>query len=83
MHPIYTKSSQICAYADDVVIITRSAARIKQVYRAVEEKLPPPQMGLIANEKKTKYMIIAAAQKGRQIPNQKVGDKEFERVSPD
>ena len=35
---IYTKSSQICAYANDVVIITRSKARMKQVYREVEEK---------------------------------------------
>ena len=70
---IYTKSSQICAYADDVVIITRSEARMKQVYREVEEKTQ--KVGLIVNEKKTKYMIISAAQKGRQIPNLKVGDK--------
>jgi hypothetical protein len=35
---IYTKSSQICAYADDVVIITRSETRIRQVYREIEEK---------------------------------------------
>ena len=38
-------------------------------------------MGLIVNEKKTKYVIVSATQKGRQTQNWKVGDKEFERVS--
>ena len=38
-------------------------------------------MGLILNEKKTKYMIVSATQKGRQTRNWKVGDKVFERVS--
>ena len=41
---IYTKSSKICAYANDV-IITRSEARMKQVYREVEEKAQ--KMGLM------------------------------------
>ena len=62
-----------------MVIITRSEARMKQVYREVEEKTQ--KMELIVNEKKTKYMIISTAQKERQIPNLKVGDKEFETVS--
>ena len=56
---IYTKSSQICAYADDVVIVTRSEARMRQVYREMEEKTP--KKVLMVNEKKTKYMIISAA----------------------
>ena len=38
-------------------------------------------MGLTVNEKKTKYMIVSAAQKGRQTQNWKLGDKVFERVS--
>jgi hypothetical protein len=59
---IYTKSSQICAYAD--VIVTRSGTRLRQVYREIEEK--SQQMGLIVNEKKTKYMIVSATQKGSQ-----------------
>jgi hypothetical protein len=59
---IYTKSSQICAYADNVVTITRSETRMRQVYREKEEKTQ--QMGLIVNEKKIKYMIISATQKG-------------------
>jgi hypothetical protein len=38
-------------------------------------------MGLIVNEKKTKYMIVSAIQKGRKTQNLKVGGKVFERVS--
>jgi len=38
-------------------------------------------MGLIVNEKKTKYMIVSATQKGQQTQSWKVGDKVFERVS--
>jgi hypothetical protein len=52
---IFTKSSQICAYAHEVVIITRSETRLRQVYRELEKT---QQMGLIVNEEKTKYMIV-------------------------
>jgi hypothetical protein len=38
-------------------------------------------MGLIVNEKKTKYMIVSATQKGSQTQNWKAGDTIFERVS--
>jgi hypothetical protein len=38
-------------------------------------------MGLIMNEKKTKYMIVYAIQRGSQTQNWKAGDKVFERVS--
>ena len=51
----------------------------RQVYREIEEKTQ--QMGLIVNEKKTKYVIVSASQKGRQTQNWKVGDKVFESVS--
>ena len=76
---IYTKSSQISAYTDDVVIVPRSESRLRQIYRETEEK--PQQMGLTVNEKKTKHMIVSATQMGRQTQNWKVGDKVFERVS--
>jgi hypothetical protein len=72
-------TSQICAYADDVVLVTRSETRLRQVYRETEEKTQ--QMGLIVNEKKTKYVTVSVSQKGRQTQNWKVGDKVFERVS--
>jgi hypothetical protein len=38
-------------------------------------------MGLIVNEKKTKYVMVSATQKGRQTQNCKEGDKLYERVS--
>jgi endonuclease/exonuclease/phosphatase family metal-dependent hydrolase len=76
---IYTKSSQICAYADDVVVVTRSETKIRQVYKEIERRTQ--EMGLMVNEKKTKYMMISTRQKQRQIQNLKVGDKTFEGVS--
>ena len=76
---VYTKSSQICAYAADVVIVTRSEARLRQVYREIEENTQ--QMGLLVNEKKAKYMIVSTTQKGQQTQNWKLGDKVFEKVS--
>jgi len=33
------------------------------------------------DEKKTKYVIVSATQKGRQTQNWKIGDKVLERVS--
>jgi hypothetical protein len=38
-------------------------------------------MGLIVNEKKTKYVIVSATQKGSQTQKWEAGDKVFERVS--
>jgi hypothetical protein len=75
----YTKSSQICAHADDTVIVTKSEIRLAEVYRVTDEKTQ--QMGLMVNEKKTKYMSVSVTQKGRQTHNWKLGDKVFEGVS--
>jgi hypothetical protein len=35
---IYTKSRQICAYADDIVKITGSREKILEIYKEIEEK---------------------------------------------
>ena len=53
---IFTKSSQICAYADDIVIATRSEQRLMDVYTKLEEETN--KMGLIVNQEKTKFMIL-------------------------
>jgi len=76
---IYTKSSQICAYADDVVVVTRSETKIRQVYKEIEAKTR--EMGLIVNVRKTKYMRISIRPEGRHIQNLKIGEKTFEGVS--
>jgi sorting nexin-29 len=75
----YRKSSQICAYADDVVIITRSETRIRHLYRELEEETQ--EIGLTVNEAKIKYKTISTRPNRRQIQNLKVGDKIFEGVS--
>jgi hypothetical protein len=35
---IYFKSSQICAYADDIVIVTRNISTLKQIYLELEKE---------------------------------------------
>jgi hypothetical protein len=47
---IYTKSSEICPYADDVVI-TKSREKIIEIYKEIEEKAR--KIGLEVNEKQT------------------------------
>jgi hypothetical protein len=46
---IYTKSSQYCAYADDIVKITRSREKITEIYKEIEEKAG--KIRLVVNEK--------------------------------
>jgi sorting nexin-29 len=68
---IFTKSSQICAYADDVTIIARSEKDSKNVYMKLEEEVN--KYRLITNMNKTKYMVIYT----NKIRNQ-TEDKKFQ-----
>jgi sorting nexin-29 len=60
---IFTKSSQICAYADDIVIVMRSKWRMIQMYEELEKEAE--EMGLRINEKKTKYMVVLTPENRR------------------
>jgi sorting nexin-29 len=51
---IYTKSSQICAYTDDIFIIARSREKITEIYKEIKEKAG--KIGWEENERKTNYM---------------------------
>jgi len=66
---IYTKSSQVCVYANDVVIVTGTETGLRQVCREIEEKTQ--QRGIIVKEERTKYKVVSASQKGRQTQNWK------------
>jgi pyridoxine 5'-phosphate synthase PdxJ len=65
---IYTKTSQICAYADD--ILTKSREKIIEKYNETEEKAR--KTGLEVNESKTKYMIMSTSESRRKPQDLKV-----------
>jgi hypothetical protein len=73
---IFTNSSKICAYADDVTIIARTEKYLKNVYMKLEEEVN--KYGLITNMNKRKYMVISP----NNIRNQKFFQTEdkFEEV---
>ena len=53
---IFTKLSQICAYADNIVIVTRTQKKLTEVYLDLDEK---SKLGMEINEKKTEYMVTS------------------------
>jgi sorting nexin-29 len=62
---IFPKSSQICAYADDIVIVTRSKCRLIQMYEELAKEAE--EMGLIIDENKTKYMAASTSESRRKL----------------
>jgi hypothetical protein len=76
---IYIKSSQICVYADDIVIITRSGEEITEMYKEIEEKAG--MIGLEVNERKTIYMNMSISEERRKPQDLKVEGKLFTGVS--
>jgi sorting nexin-29 len=75
---VFTKLSQICAYADDVTILAKTENELKRVYQKLEAAAN--ELGLYTNEVKTKYMSITNKQ-GRLHSNSiEIGSKRFEKV---
>jgi sorting nexin-29 len=65
---IVYKSKQICAYADDIVLVTRNTPTLKELLSALE--IEGRKMGLRINEEKTKYMKMSCTQARRYLQNQ-------------
>ena len=57
---IFCKLVQLMAYADDIVIIDRSLASMKEAFHLLEEA--SKEVRLVVNEGKTKYMVAANIQ---------------------
>ena len=54
---IVTKLSQICAYADGILIIARTQKKLTEVYLDLEEETS--KLGMEINENKTKYTVTS------------------------
>lgn len=61
---IFNKSTQICAYADDIGLIARTKTRLVEVFKEIEEKAK--EVGHIINDNKTQYMVVSADKHIRQ-----------------
>jgi hypothetical protein len=53
---ISTRTKQLCAYADDIVIITRTQKALKETFITLQEEAE--RLGLTVNTNKTKYMQL-------------------------
>jgi len=75
---IFTNLSQICAYADDIVIVARTQKKLTEVYLDLEDETS--KLGMEINEKKTKYMVTSTYENRRKAGDLRIGNKTFEAV---
>jgi len=75
---IFYKSLQVIACADDIVIIGRSLASMKEGFQLLEEA--SKEVGLVLIEGKTKYMVAADTQNCSKHHATEIGRYNFERV---
>lgn len=73
---IYNKSTQICAYADDILIIARNKDILKNTFKKLKETAQTT--GLEINRVKTKYML--RSYKHQHVPNLIIDDTVYESV---
>ena len=53
---ISTRTKQLCAYADDVVVIARTQKALKETFIIIQKEVE--KQGLLINANKTKYMQV-------------------------
>jgi sorting nexin-29 len=75
---IFTKLSQICAYADDIVIVARTQTKLTEVYLELEDETSKLEIEI--NAKKTKYMVTSTYEYRRDVGDLRIGNKTFEAV---
>ena len=75
---IFTKLSQICEYADDIVIVAKTQKKLTELYLDLEEETS--KLGMEINENKTKYMVTSTYEHRRNAENLRIGKKTFEAV---
>lgn len=75
---IVSKSKQISAYADDVVLTARNRRYLKEMFLEMEEE--GKKIGLEVNDSKTKYMHMTAMEGRRSQENMIVNRHNFENV---
>ena len=75
---IFTELSQICAYADETVIVARTQKKPTEVYLDFEDETS--KLGMEINEKKIKYMVTSTHEHRRNAGDLRIGNKIFEAV---
>jgi sorting nexin-29 len=75
---IFYKSVQLLAYADDIDIIARSQAALKEAFISLERAAG--EMGLKINEEKTKYLTTGVNKNKNQMKYCQIGNFNFESV---
>jgi sorting nexin-29 len=75
---IFPKLSQICAYANNIVIVAKTQEKLIEVYLDLEDETS--KLGMEINEKKTKYMVTSRYEYRRNVGDLRIGNKTFEAV---
>jgi hypothetical protein len=75
---IFTKLNQICAYADDIVIVARTQKKLTEVYLDLTEEMS--KLGMEINENKTKYMVTSAYEHRRNAGVLRIGIKHLKQI---